>query len=55
VLIHGRWSSLSHIEQLEREIGRPAVSSVAASLWWILKTLGIDLKVKGCGRILADR
>ena len=55
VLIHGRWGSLNHVEQLEREIGRPAVSSVAASLWWILKALGIDLKVAGCGRILAER
>src|SRR5262245_2562709 len=55
VLIHGRWSSLNHIEQLEREIGRPAVSSVAASLWWILTVLGIDLKVQGCGRILAPQ
>jgi len=55
VLIHGRWSSLNHVEQLEREIGRPAVSSVAASLWWILTALGIDLKVQGCGRILAPQ
>ena len=54
VLIHGRWGSLNHVEQLEREIGRPVVSSVAASLWWILTVLGIDLRVQGCGRILAE-
>jgi len=54
VLIHGRWGSLNHVEQLEREIGRPVVSSVAASLWWILTALGIDLRVQSCGRILAE-
>jgi arylmalonate decarboxylase len=52
VLIHGRWSSLGHVEKLEQEIGRPVVSSVAASLWWIIRTLRIDLKVEGYGRIL---
>lgn len=55
VLIHGRWGSLAHIERLEREISRPVVSSVAASLWWVLQTLGIDRKVDGCGQILAAR
>jgi maleate cis-trans isomerase len=52
VLIHGRWNSLAHVEKLEREIGRPVVSSVAASLWWIIRTLRIDLKIAGYGRIL---
>jgi maleate isomerase len=54
VLIHGRWSSLGYVEKLEQEIGCPVVSSVAASLWRVIKTLRIDLKVEGYGRILVD-
>lgn len=52
VLIHGRWRSLAHVEQLEREIGRPVVSSTAASLWWVLRALGMRLPVEGFGKIL---
>jgi maleate cis-trans isomerase len=52
VLIHGRWSSLGHVERLEREISRPVVSSVAAALWRMAKLLKIDLKLEGYGRIL---
>ncbi|MBI2358424.1 MAG: hypothetical protein HYV04_05890 [Deltaproteobacteria bacterium] len=52
VLVHGRWRTLPHIDRLEREIARPAVSSTAASLWWMLKTLGIKLRLDGYGQIL---
>ncbi|HWP60124.1 MAG TPA: hypothetical protein VNL14_19680 [Candidatus Acidoferrales bacterium] len=52
VLIHGRWRSLDQVEKLEREINRPVVSSVAASLWWIIQRLQIERKISGCGRIL---
>lgn len=52
LLIHGRWRSLGHVEALEREIGRPVVSSTAASFWWVLKTLGIKLHLEGYGQIL---
>lgn len=52
VLVHGRWRSIDYVETLEREIGRPVISSVAASLWWVLKTLGIKLSLDGYGQIL---
>lgn len=52
VLIHGRWRSIDYVERLEREIGRPVVSSVAASLWWVLKTLRMELSLEGFGQIL---
>ncbi len=55
VLIHGRWHSLGYVEKLEHEIARPVVSSVAASLWWVLKTLHMDMRIDGCGQILAGR
>lgn len=52
ILIHGRWRSLNHAERLEKEIGRPVVSSVAASLWWVLKALGMKLPIQGYGQLL---
>ena len=52
ILIHGRWPSLAHAERLEGETGRPVVASVAASLWWVLKVLHMNLPVDGCGRLL---
>jgi maleate cis-trans isomerase len=52
VLVHGRWSSLAHVERLERETDRPVVASTAASLWWVLKTLDIKLPLDGFGQIL---
>ena len=52
ILVHGRWSSLAHVERLERETDRPVVASTAASFWWVLKTLGIKLQLEGCGQLL---
>lgn len=52
VLIHGRWASVPYVEALERDIGRPVVSSNAASLWWVLKTLGMKIPIEGYGSLL---
>jgi maleate cis-trans isomerase len=52
VLIHGRWSSVAFVEDLERDTGRPVVASTAASLWWALKTLNMKIPVNGYGRLL---
>lgn len=52
VLIHGRWASVAYVEALERDIGRPVISSNAASLWWVLKTLGMKIPIEGYGSLL---
>lgn len=52
VLIQGRWRSVAYVEDLETDIARPVVSSVAASLWWVLQTLGMKLPIDGYGRLL---
>lgn len=52
VLIHGRWRSVANAERLEREIGRPVVSSTAAALWSVLNTLKMKIPIQGCGRLL---
>ena len=54
VLVHGRWASVAYIEELERDTGRPVVSSNAASLWWVLKTLGMKIPIEGYGTLLRD-
>ena len=54
VLVHGRWRSVEYVEELEEKLDRPVVSGVAASLWWALKTLRMDITVDGYGRLLAE-
>jgi maleate cis-trans isomerase len=41
------------MQQLENDTGRPVVSSIAASLWWVMKTLGMKIPIKGYGRLLS--
>lgn len=52
LLIHGRWPSVAYVESLERDTARPVVSSQAASLWWVLQTLGMKVSIEGYGRLL---
>ena len=52
VLLQGRWPSAAEAEPLEVEIGRPVITTVTASLWWLLKTLAIKEPIHGYGRLL---
>ncbi len=52
LLIQGRWRSVAYVQELEDETGRPVLSSTAASLWWVLHTLGIKPTIEGFGRLL---
>ena len=52
ILIQGRWRSVAYVEELERDTNRPVVSSTAASLWWVLKQLGMKAPVEGYGQLL---
>jgi maleate cis-trans isomerase len=38
----------------ERDVGKPVVTSQAATLWHALRTAGITGRVTGCGRLLSD-
>jgi len=40
------------VQELEHDTGRPVVSSTAASLWWVMKTLGMKIPIKGYGQLL---
>jgi maleate cis-trans isomerase len=52
VLIQGRWRSVAYIQELEDDTQKPAVSSTAASLWWVMHVLGIKVPIPRFGKLL---
>jgi maleate cis-trans isomerase len=52
ILIQGRWRSVAWVEELERDSDRSVVSSIAASLWWVLRALKMRIAIAGYGRLL---
>jgi maleate cis-trans isomerase len=47
LLIQGRSRSVAYVQEL-----KPAVSSTAASLWWVRNVLGIKVPIPGFGQLL---
>ena len=54
LLIQGRWRSVAYVQELEDDTGKPVVSSTAASLWWVLQTLGMKPPIEGFGKLLRE-
>ena len=52
LLIQGRWRSVAYIQELEDDTQKPAVSSTAASLWWVMHVLGIKVPIPGFNKLL---
>jgi len=52
LLIQGRWRSVAYVQELEDDTQKPVVSSTAASLWWVMRTLGIKAPITGYGKLL---
>lgn len=52
LLIQGRWRSVAYIQELEDDTQKPAVSSTAASLWWVMHVLGIAVPIPRFGKLL---
>jgi arylmalonate decarboxylase len=46
--------SLTIVDRLEREIGKPVITSNQATFWQCLRTIGSTAKVEGYGRLLSD-
>jgi maleate cis-trans isomerase len=46
------WPTLTVIQSLEEDLGKPVVSSSMGQIWWPLKTLGIKADIKGYGTLL---
>lgn len=52
LLIQGRWRSVAYVQELEDDTQKPVVSSTAASLWWVMRSLGIKAPITGYGKLL---
>jgi len=50
----GNWWTMSIVEQLERELGKPVLSTNGVSLWAALRLLGSHESVPGYGVLLRD-
>jgi maleate cis-trans isomerase len=53
LLLQGRWRTVAYVQELEDDTARPVISSTAASLWWVMKTLGMRIPIQGYGRLLS--
>jgi maleate isomerase len=47
--------TLATLDLIERDVGKPAVSSAAAMMWNALRTAGLHAPIEGYGRLLALR
>ena len=54
VLACTNWKTMDAIERLERELGKPVVSTTQVSLWAALRAIGGIDGVPGYGRLLRD-
>ena len=50
----GNWPSMSIVELLERELGKPVLANNAVSLWAGLRLLKTGDSIPGYGRLLRD-
>jgi maleate isomerase len=46
------WPTLTVIQDLENDLGKPVVSSSMGQIWWPLKELGIKADIRGYGKLL---
>ena len=54
VLACTNWKTLDMIERLERELGKPVISTTQVSIWAALRAVGRIEGVPGYGRLLRD-
>ena len=52
LLLQGRWRTVAYVQELEDDTQKPVVASTAASLWWVIKQLGMKIPIAGYGRLL---
>jgi maleate cis-trans isomerase len=49
-----RWPTITDVELLEREIGKPVVTSCQAYIWHALRLAKVKQEVSGFGRLMAS-
>lgn len=50
----GDMATLGVVDELEKKLGKPVVTSVQATFWGSLRAAGIEDRIEGCGRLLAE-
>jgi maleate isomerase len=54
VLACTNWQTMDAIERIERETGKPVISTTQASMWAALRIIGHSQPVSGFGRLLRE-
>ena len=49
-----RWPTITDVDLLEQEIGKPVVTSSQACIWYALKVIDVKQSVTGFGRLMAS-
>lgn len=54
VLSCTNWQTMDALERIEREVGKPVISTTQASIWAALRMIGHTQPVNGYGRLLRE-
>jgi maleate isomerase len=54
VLSCTNWQTMDALERIEREVGKPVISTTQASIWAALRAIGHTQPVNGYGRLLRE-
>jgi maleate cis-trans isomerase len=54
VLSCTNWQTMDAIERIEREAGKPVITTTQASVWAALRMLGHSESISGYGRLLRE-
>jgi maleate isomerase len=49
-----RWPTITDVQLLEDEVGKPVVTSSLACIWYAMKMIDIKENVSGFGRLMAS-
>jgi maleate isomerase len=54
VLACTNWQTMDAIERIERDVGKPVISTTQASIWAALRVIGYKQPIAGYGRLLRE-
>jgi maleate cis-trans isomerase len=54
VLACTNWQTMDALERIERDVGKPVISTTQASIWAALRIIGYEQPIEGYGRLLRE-
>jgi maleate cis-trans isomerase len=54
VLACTNWQTMDALERIERDVGKPVISTTQASIWAALRIIGYEKSIAGYGRLLRE-